>query len=466
MKKFLITLLAILLVSCSSATDDTNVSSETVDSSSTSTTEATTTTTTTTTVYIEEPWAVDEFGIELLEMSPNMKAQFEELMSFVERRVGLEFTEFPLFNLYTVNGYQEYNAVSYLDDFDEDYEEGEWERAVLSENMWGLTTATPDQMKNLITEFQRCASAGSYNLLDKILRVPIKKGQDKLNLWEQSVIVHELTHSLQGQHFQVSEWYQEMKELDDFSAYPGIRALMEAQADYVQIKWEDGLDNYDRTTMNSQVPNISCRVQLPGYFYIPNDLYYSFGPQLVREILNKDKMTGLNEALYRYKNEGLDSLPTAEQVYDSEKFFTNERYDDVSISTLEIENYQLIDEGTLGSLDIVYVLQDFIGRVESTTAAVGLGGGSWKDYVDSNGNLVMSVKISGDTAQDLKEIYDAYIHWANVQDRFDEVVDFSGGKLYKGKTNVWISTDGSFVRLFLSQDISIIESQANNLNSY
>ena len=171
MKKFLITLLAILLVSCSSATDDTNVSSETVDTSTTSTTEATTTTTTTTTVYIEEPWAVDEFGIELLEMSPNMKAQFEELMSFVERRVGLEFTEFPLFNLYTVNGYQEYNAVSYLDDFEEDYEEGEWERAVLSENMWGLTTATPDQMKNLITEFQRCASAGSYNLLDKILRV-------------------------------------------------------------------------------------------------------------------------------------------------------------------------------------------------------------------------------------------------------------------------------------------------------
>ena len=78
----------------------------------------------------------------------------------------------------------------------------------------------------------------------------------------------------------------------------------------------------------------------------------------------------------------------------------------------------------------------------------------------------MSVKISGDTAQDLKETYDAYIHWANVQDRFDEVVDFSGGKLYKGNTNVWISTDGSFVRLFLSQDISLIESQANNLNSY
>ena len=81
--------------------------------------------------------------------------------------------------------------------------------------------------KNLIVEFQRCASAGSYNLLDRILRVPIQKGQTKLNLWEQRVIVHELVHSLQGQHFMISEWYQEMKDLDDFSYYPGLRALME-----------------------------------------------------------------------------------------------------------------------------------------------------------------------------------------------------------------------------------------------
>ncbi len=66
---------------------------------------------------------------------------------------------------------------------EEDYEEGEWERAVLSENMWGLNTATPDELKDLLVEFQRCASSGSYNLLDKILRVPVKKNQKKLNLF-------------------------------------------------------------------------------------------------------------------------------------------------------------------------------------------------------------------------------------------------------------------------------------------
>ena len=76
--------------------------------------------------------------------------------------------------------------------------------------------------------------------------------------------------ALQGQVIDLAGWYDEMKQKDDFSDYAGRRSIMEAQADLVQARWESGLDQYDRTTMNSQQPNFSCRVQLPSYFYIPN----------------------------------------------------------------------------------------------------------------------------------------------------------------------------------------------------
>ena len=69
-----------------------------------------------------------------------------------------------------------------------------------------------------------------------------------------------------------------------FRPYAGRRSIMEAQADLVQARWESNLDQYDRTEMNSQQPNFTCRVELPSYFYIPNELYYSFGPQLVKQI--------------------------------------------------------------------------------------------------------------------------------------------------------------------------------------
>jgi hypothetical protein len=360
--------------------------------------------------------------------------------------------------LYTVNGYQEYNAVSYLDDFDEDYEEGEWERAVLSENMWGLTTATPEQMKNLLTEFQRCASSGSYNLLDKILRIPVKANQKKFNLWEQSVIVHELVHSLQGQVVDLSGWYLTMKEADDFSDYPGRRAIMEAQADLIQARWEGGLDNYDRTAMNSQQPNISCAVSLPSYFYIPFDLYYSFGPQVVKEINSNGGMDAINAALFE--------LPTDEQIYSSEKYFSGEVYEEVSLNEISINNFSLIDEGDIGSLDMVYILQDFIGRVESVKAAIGIGGGAWKDYVDDEGNLVMTLKVSGDTAQDLSEIYDAYLLWTKNQGRFADAESFANGQLFAGDTNFWMYNDGTFIRMVLTQDRSILDEIADQITDF
>ena len=217
MRKYINYLLVLCLVS--SCTLDTEAEPEVLETSTT--TSSTTTSSTTTTVQnIDEEIVVDEFGIELLDVSPEMKQQFDELIAFVEKRTGLTYSEYPKFNLYTLEGYRDYSAASYLDDFEKDYEEGEWERAVLSENMWGLTNASPEKMKELIVEFQRCASAGSYNLLDQILRVPIKRNQTKLNLWEQSVIVHELVHSLQGQIIDLSEWYTTMKDSDDFMNYP------------------------------------------------------------------------------------------------------------------------------------------------------------------------------------------------------------------------------------------------------
>ena len=465
MRKYLLTLLALILISCSSTeplSDEVSIeSSEKVTEES-----STTSTSTTTTIVVEEPYALDEFGLELLEPPIEMQDQIKELMKFVEKRVGLEFTSDPKYHFYSLSDYQEYNALSYLDDFEEDYEEGEWERAVLSQNMWGLNNLSPDELFNLQVEFQRCFSAGSYNLLDKILRVPIKKNQNKLNLYEQSVVVHELVHSLQGQHFATDKWYEEMDQLDDFTYYPGVVSLMEAQADYVQGIWTGAFDAYDLQSYNSQIPNITCRVSLPSYFYIPAELYYNFGPVLAREILKNGKMEALNTALYRYVNDGLNTLPTSEQIYEPEKFFTDERYEEVMINLIEVDGYTLVDEGILGSLDLVYLMQDKIGQKNAINAAVGLGGGVWKDYEDNSGNLLMTIKITGDDKNELQEINDAFLLWADSQSRFSNSELLAGGTLYVGETNFWVSNDIKFLRIVLSQDLEILNSISSQLSNF
>ena len=440
MKKHLLSILLIwLLIACSS---EQATSSET-------TTSTTTTSTSTTTTLAEIN--VDEYGVEILDISEEMQEQLDDLAAFVVEKVGIDFTEEPKFRFYTLGGYQDYNELSYLDEFEEDYEPGEWERAVLSEQLWGLTTSSPAAMKQLLVEFMRCSSAGSYNLIDELIRVPIKRNQKKLNLWEQSVLVHELTHTLQGQIVDLKSWYEEMEELDDFSNYAGRRSIMEAQAELVQAYWESNLDVYDRQQMNSQMPNISCAVELPSYFYIPNDLYYSFGPQLAKEIRTAGGMEAVNEALYE--------LPTAEQVYSSEKYFAKEIYEDVPIGELVLEGWSKIDDGTIDALDIVYLTQPFLGRQVAVAAGIGIGGGTWIDYIDQNDNLLMTVKISGDNYEDLLEIYEAFGNAIFLQDRFTEAEEKYSGffGITQNNTEAWIGIDGEFVRIVISSTPNVIE---------
>ena len=426
----------------------------------------TTSTSTTTTVPVEEPYALDQFGLELVEPPTEIEEQINELMTLVEKWVGLEYLEIPKYHFYTLSNYQEYNALDYLDNFEEDYEEGEWERAVLSQNMWGLNDLSPEELLDLQVEFQRCFSAGSYNLLDKILRVPIKKNQKKLNLYEQSVVIHELVHSLQGQHFATDEWYEEMDNLDDFTYYYGFVALMEAQADYVEGKYLLGFDTYDRQDYISQIPNIQCRVSLPSYFYIPAELYYEFGPILADQIIKNGKMEALNSALFGYINNGLNTLPTSEQIYDPARFFIDERYEELTSKTIELDNYILIDEGSFGALDLVYLMQDKIGQTNAINAAVGIGGGNWKDYEDSSGNLLMTLKLTGDNKDELQEIYEAFILWGNAQSRFSSSESYLNGSLFKGSTNFWIYNDQSFIRIVLSQDLDLLNSISDQLNEF
>ena len=450
MRKYINYFIVLCLISyCASNTSLEEENTSVIESTSSSTTSTQTTSTTTTT--LKEVFAIDEFGIEMLEPTEEMKKQLDDLISFIEKRTELKFTQYPKFQLYTLEGYIDYSEASYLDDFEKDYEEGEWERAVLSENMWGLTTSSPDQMKKLIVEFQRCASAGSYNLLDETLRVPIKRNQKKFNFWEQSVIVHELVHSLQGQVVNLSNWYQDMKDSDDFMNYPGRRSIMEGQADLVQAYWESTLDSYDRQQMNSERPSFSCSVSLPSYFYIPFDLYYGYGASLIKQVHRAGKMEAINEALFQ--------LPTAEQIYSPDKYFSKEPYVDVEIKTLELEEYSFIDKGQLDSLDIVYLLQSKIGQVDAVNAAIGLGGGSWVDYINDKNDLFMTVKILGDNEQELNEIGEAFMNWANSQTRFTKIANDGNswsGNLYEGDTNLWINNDGKYLRLALSNNLEFL----------
>ena len=134
MRKYINYLVVISLISFCASNNEPEVKETTVlESSSPSTSSTQTTSSTSSTTTLQTVFATDEFGIEMLEPTEEMKKQLDDLITFIEKRTGLKFTQYPKFQLYTLEGYRDYSEASYLDDFEKDYEEGEWERAVLSE---------------------------------------------------------------------------------------------------------------------------------------------------------------------------------------------------------------------------------------------------------------------------------------------------------------------------------------------
>jgi hypothetical protein len=205
---------------------------------------------------------------------------------------------------------------------------------------------------------------------------------------------------------------------------------------------------------------------LPSYFYIPAELYYNFGPLLAKEIIKNGKMEALNTALFGYVDNGLNTLPTSEQIYEPDKFFTDERYEELVVETIEVDGFILIDEGSVGALDLVYLMQDKIGQKNAVNAAIGIGGGSWKDYVNDSGELLMTLKLSGDDSTELQEIYDAFILWAETQSRFNSGESLVGGNLFTGDTNFWILKDQNSIRIVLSQNLDLLNSISNQLKDF
>ena len=91
-----------LISSCSSSTSLEEENKIVIESTTSSSTTMQTTSTTTTTT--KEIFATDEFGIEMLEPTEEMKKQLDDLISFIEKRTELKFTQYPKFQLYTLEG--------------------------------------------------------------------------------------------------------------------------------------------------------------------------------------------------------------------------------------------------------------------------------------------------------------------------------------------------------------------------
>ena len=231
--------------------------------------------------------------------------------------------------------------------------------------------------------------------------------------YNDSVILHELTHALDDQVFRISRHMGVHKRLRDRrnDRIMAGKALMEGSAVTTQFTYMLGQPT------NKARPNLGEEfakqgLQNPAVAGKPEAMRvelmwpYEAGVKFVHALLDKGGQEELNEA---FKN---PPVSTEQIMHPQEKYFnrddpTEVKIDEKALGKL-LKGWKFLAEDTLGELFTKVFLKKYVGEAEATKAAAGWDGDEYAAYADKKKKVLLVWLTVWDGESDVNEFFEAY----------------------------------------------------------
>ena len=258
------------------------------------------------------------------------------------------------------------------------------------------------------TELQGKGIIGFYSYDDERLRV---RGTE-LTPYVEQVLVHELTHALQDQNFDLGKRFEELDQADDATssaASSGFHALVEGDARRIEDKWRDSLTDAERAALDQEKAAGAKGFQ-NGSKNIPEVLVtmlaapYDLGQALLAVAVQQggdDEVDNLFRSPPRTEEQQLDPWTL---VADHQGVLT------VPAPDLP-DGVKPFDDGAFGALTWLMVLSERLPTQQALTAVDGWGGDSYAAY-ERDGVSCVTVNFRADTPEDLAQMQSAVQAWA------------------------------------------------------
>ena len=221
----------------------------------------------------------------------------------------------------------------------------------------------------------------------------------------QVTLVHELTHALQDQHFDLDRLYD--SDLDD-GASTAFRALIEGDALRVENDYTLGelsaseQDAYDKEYAGQlEQSKVSTR-DVPPYVNASFGVPYLLGQPFVAMLAND----GGNRAVDRAFHKPPD---TEEHLFDPASFLSNERPEPIDLSLAK--GVKVLDDGRFGSPSWYLLLAERIDPIQAFDAALGWGGDGYAVF-ERGGRACIRAGFVGDSRADEAEMTEALDAWS------------------------------------------------------
>ena len=323
----------------------------------------------------------------------------DEAIAFIEKERGLKFTTRP--------------TVVVLDDaafvarFNQLLDDDAKQNAQLYDDTTGIFQAVGLLSRDMTyVDAQKLLGEGGvlgyYDQVSKELRV--RAGQ--VTPFIRTVIVHELTHALDDQRFDLNR--PQYDTADDEISF-GFTALAEGNAKRVEDAYRASMSPADQASATAEEHKLGLSgvaslaklsVSLLQLEYAP----YDYGEPFVKAVLANGGQAALDRVF-------ADPPHTSEQVIDPTKYFAKEGRRNVSPPKADGTVFK---SGVFGEIVLQMMLTSAVSSKVAETAATGWAGDWFVAWRESN-RVCLRADFVMDTAKDSTELRDALTKWAQTR---------------------------------------------------
>lgn len=215
-------------------------------------------------------------------------------------------------------------------------------------------------------------------------------------------LVHELTHALQDQHFELDR--PELEDRDD-EASTAFSALVEGDARRIEAEYRETLSRAEQRQADRQTSASELDPDVPEVLLQSLAFPYVFGPTLVGKVVDEGGQARLDEAFR--------SPPwTSEHVLHPEKYLEGEEAKTIVDPTADGE---VFDRGVVGEFGLVLILGDDVSGADLRRAINGWGGDRYVAW-DAEGRSCVRATFDMDTERDNDELRSVLRKWADKHD--------------------------------------------------
>lgn len=322
-----------------------------------------------------------------------------ELVEFVEEARGLRFSHPVYVDFLDEEAYRAEATADEAELTDEERDSLTRDTAVL--RALGLAAGEID----LFEAFNTVADSGTlayYDTDDGRVRV---RGTE-LTVGVRVTVVHELTHALQDQEFDLRRVFDDDLEPSEQDA---LRGLVEGDAMRIESRYVDEvLDDEERSAYEEEhtaevEASDEATAEVPGFLTATFSAPYLLGAPFVLMLDNRGGNAAVDDALRE--------PPTSEEhLFDPTSFLADE---DERPLELDLGSVEPLDDGTFGPSSWFLVLAERIDPFDAFEAARGWDGDAYAVFEQDDTTCIRAA-FAGDTASDETEMADALEAWVDT----------------------------------------------------